>query len=140
MLSEEGGGDRLSQEEVVGAVLSQEEVVGSGLSEGGGGRLSQDEAVQPWHSLCPKCEGSTGDGGRQVEPLGDLPPQFLVDNLYQAAFLGHQHVQHEQVEDLLRHDGDPVHWSACGTWGGVGLLRAGIAEASQNQVGGVLAL
>ena len=53
-------------------------------------------------------EGSAGDARGQVQSLGDLPPQLLVDDLHQAALLRHQHIQHEQVEHMLRHDGDAV--------------------------------
>lgn len=39
--------------------------------------------------LCAEGEGCTGDWGRQVESLGNLPPQFLVNNLDQTALLSH---------------------------------------------------
>ena len=61
------------------------------------------------HLLGAQREGSAGDGRGQIQSLGDLSPQLLVDDLHQAALLCHQHVQHEQVEHLLRHDGDAVH-------------------------------
>ena len=44
-------------------------------------------------SLRPEGEGSAGDGGGQVEALGDLPPDLLVDDLHQASLLRHQLVE-----------------------------------------------
>ena len=38
---------------------------------------------------CSEGEGSAGDGGGQVQALGDLPPQLLVDDLPQASLLRH---------------------------------------------------
>lgn len=60
--------------------------------------------------LCAEGEGCTGDWGRQVESLGNLPPQFLVDNLDQTALLCHQPVERVQIQNLLGHNGNTVHW------------------------------
>ena len=60
--------------------------------------------------LCAEGEGCTGDWGRQVESLGNLPPQFLVDNLNQTTLLCHQPVEWVQIQNLLGHNGDTVHW------------------------------
>ena len=63
--------------------------------------------------LCAEGEGCTGDWGRQVESLGDLPPQFLVDDLHQATLLRYQPIEHVQIQDLFGHDGNTIHW---GSW------------------------
>lgn len=69
--------------------------------------------LSPGHSLSPEGEGSAGDGRGQVQAFGDLPPDFLVDDLHQASFLCDQFIQHVQVQDLLGHDGNPVDWGTC---------------------------
>lgn len=63
--------------------------------------------------LGSKRERGTGDGGGQIKAFGDLSPDFLVDDFHQPSFLGHQLVQHVEVQDLLRHDGDPIDGSSC---------------------------
>lgn len=63
--------------------------------------------------LGSKCERGTGDGGGQVKAFGDLSPDLLVDDFYQPSFLGHQLVEHVEIQDLLCHDGDPVDGSSC---------------------------
>ena len=63
--------------------------------------------------LCAEGEGCTGDWGRQVESLGDLPPQFLVDDLNQATLLCYQPIEHVQIQDLFGHDGNTIHG---GSW------------------------
>jgi len=62
--------------------------------------------------LCSEGEGGAGDGGGQVEALGDLAPQLLVDDFHQAALRHDQLEQLVQVQGLLRHDRDPVHGGA----------------------------
>lgn len=62
--------------------------------------------------LCAEGKGCTGDWGRQVESLGNLPPQFLVNNLDQTALLSHQPVEWVQIQNLLGHNGNTVHWSS----------------------------
>lgn len=68
----------------------------------------------PPNSLRAQGEGGAGDGGGQVKAFGDLPPDLLVDDLHQPALLGHQLVEHVEIQDLLGHDGDPVDGSSCG--------------------------
>ncbi len=63
--------------------------------------------------LCSESEGSAGDGGRQVQALRDLPPQLFIYDLHQPPLLCHQLVQHVEVQHLLGHDGNPVHWRPC---------------------------
>jgi len=64
-------------------------------------------------SLGSKCEGGTGDGGGQIKAFGDLSPDLLVDDFHQPSFLGHQLVEHVEIQDLLCHDGDPIDGSSC---------------------------
>lgn len=64
-------------------------------------------------SLSSQRERGTGDGGGQVKAFGDLPPDLLVDDFHQPSFLGHQFVEHVEVQDLLCHDGDPIDGSSC---------------------------
>lgn len=64
------------------------------------------------NSLRAQGEGGAGDGGGQVKAFGDLPPDLLVDDLHQPALLGHQLVEHVEIQDLLGHDGDPVDGSS----------------------------
>ena len=71
------------------------------------------EARSRHHSLCAQGEGRAGDGGGQVETLGDFSPNLLVDHLDQAAARHHELVQLVQVEHLLRHYRNAINWSAC---------------------------
>ncbi len=63
--------------------------------------------------LSSESEGSAGDGGRQVQALRDLPPQLFIYDFHQPPLLCHQLVQHVEVQHLLGHDGNPVHWGPC---------------------------
>lgn len=67
----------------------------------------------PRDLLGSKRERGTGDGGGQIKAFGDLPPDLLVDDLHQPSLLGHQFVEHVEIQDLLRHDGDPVDGGSC---------------------------
>lgn len=58
-------------------------------------------------------EGGTGDARRQMQPLDDLLPQLLVDNIHQAAAGYHQIVQLVQVQHRLGHDRQPIDRRAC---------------------------
>ena len=62
--------------------------------------------------LGPEGEGGGGDGGGEAEPLDDLLPLLLVDDLHQAAPGAHQVIQLVEVEDLLGHDGKTVNGSS----------------------------
>ena len=62
--------------------------------------------------LSSEGEGGGGDGGGEAEPLDDLLPLLLVDDLHQAAPGAHQVVQLVQVENLLGHDGKTVDGSS----------------------------
>lgn len=64
------------------------------------------------HLLCAQGKGCTGDGSGKVETFGDFPPDLLVNNLHQASFLCHKLIKLVQVQYLLCHDGDAVHWSS----------------------------
>ena len=60
--------------------------------------------IQVFHVLGAEGEGGAGDGRGQVEALGDLAPQLLVDHFDEAAFGHYQAVELVQVEDVLGHD------------------------------------
>lgn len=64
--------------------------------------------IQVLHVLGAQREGGRRDGRGQVEALGDLAPNLLVDHLDQAAARHHELVELVQVEHLLRHDWNPV--------------------------------
>ena len=62
--------------------------------------------------LGPQSEGGGGDGGGEAEPLDDLLPLLLVDDLHQAA-PGHNKIEQLiQIQALLGHDGKTVNWSS----------------------------
>ena len=62
--------------------------------------------------LRPQCEGGGGDGGWEAEPLDDLLPLLLIDDLHQASS-GHDKIEQLiQIQDLLGHDGKTVNWSS----------------------------
>lgn len=65
------------------------------------------------HLLGAEREGGAGDRCGEVEAFGDLSPDLLVDDLHQASLLRHQFIQLVQVQHLLGHNGDAVHWSPC---------------------------
>ena len=62
--------------------------------------------------LSSEGEGGGGDGGWEAEPLDDLLPLLLIDDLHQASSGAHQIVQLIQVENLLGHDGKTVDGSS----------------------------
>ena len=64
--------------------------------------------IEVLHVLGAESEGGTGDRAGQVEALGDLAPQLLVDDLDEAALGHHELVELEQVEHVLGHDGYAV--------------------------------
>ena len=58
--------------------------------------------------LCSQREGGTGDGRGQLEPLDDLLPEFLVDDINKAT-PGHYEVEKlVEVQHLLGHDRETV--------------------------------
>ena len=57
--------------------------------------------------LGAQSEGGRRDGRRQVQALDDLLPEFLVDDVDQAAARNHQIVELVQVQHLLGHDRQP---------------------------------
>jgi hypothetical protein len=66
------------------------------------------QIIMSHDSLCAQGEGGGGYGGGEAEPLDDLLPLLLVDDLHEAAPRHHQVVQLVQVQHLLSHDRQPV--------------------------------
>ena len=62
------------------------------------------------YSLCSEGECCTSDATGQVEAFADLPPKLLVDDLHQASLGHNQSEEFVQVQGLLGHDGNTVHW------------------------------
>lgn len=61
-----------------------------------------------FHLLCAQSERGTGDARRQMQSLDDLLPQFLVDDVDEAATGDDQIVQFVQVQHRLGHDRQAV--------------------------------
>lgn len=74
--------------------------------------------------LCAEGESCTGYGGGQVQAFGDLPPDLLIDYLNQASFLCYKFIKLIEIQDLLCHDRDTIHWCTCGQNEGVELKNA----------------
>ena len=68
--------------------------------------------IEVFGVLRPQGEGGGGDGGWEAEPLDDLLPLLLVDDLHQAAPGHHKIEQLIQIQDLLGHDGKTVNGSS----------------------------
>ena len=68
--------------------------------------------IEVFGVLGPQGEGGGGDGGWEAEPLDNLLPLLLVDDLHKASSGTHQIVQLVQVENLLGHDGKTVNRSS----------------------------
>lgn len=64
------------------------------------------------HLLGAQGEGGTGDAGGQVQPLDDLLPQLLVDNIHQAAAGYHQIVQLVEIQHRFGHYRQPIDRSS----------------------------
>lgn len=65
------------------------------------------------YSLCSEGEGCTGNRGRKVQAFGNFAPQFFINHFDQATFFRDKLVEHVEVQDLLCHDRNPIHWRPC---------------------------